>query len=383
MEELSCPCGSTKIKIPCVKSKSNIRIPCKNKCNLAAKCHHEKIQTHRCHYGECPACKLKCDLALKCGHKCQQTCHSYVLTEIVENKIREGPWVPMTVRKDYLKKECGDCLHPMPVECLGGHEISDLPCYAARPFNCGRKCARQLECGHHTCELDCHQLPKDYSKKSNLASSLCKPCERECEQKRPCEHDCSLGSCHPGSCPPCAKLVKLKCHCGTNFVNINCHKWTSADSKQKDELKSCRVPCPKSVSDYSYLQANSEFKLIDFQIPCGHNCTLLCHLGKCSSETDCQTKVNVKCACKTLKKSFLCNQLKKETQLVEIGKTKQLGLRCNEKCELKKKETETKSDVDQETDETSEPSESNRFYIYTFLAILFLLLSIIIYRYVY
>ena len=32
MEEISCPCGSTKIKIPCVKSKVKSKVPCKKSC---------------------------------------------------------------------------------------------------------------------------------------------------------------------------------------------------------------------------------------------------------------------------------------------------------------------------------------------------------------
>jgi NF-X1-type zinc finger protein NFXL1 len=81
------------------------------------------------------------------------------------------------------------------------------------------------------------------------ASSQCEECTRECEQSRPngCEHECSIGACHPGKCPDCIKLLKFKCHCNTNFVYVECGKWLSANKPEKEALKSCQVPCPKSV----------------------------------------------------------------------------------------------------------------------------------------
>lgn len=40
-------------------------------------------------------------------------------------------------------------------------KTSDVPCYRAGPFSCGRKCGRELKCTHHTCQLDCHYIPED------------------------------------------------------------------------------------------------------------------------------------------------------------------------------------------------------------------------------
>ena len=53
--------------------------------SLPSKCHHEKIQKHKCHYNQCPPCSLKCEKLMDCSHKCQSKCHSAVLTEVVEN----------------------------------------------------------------------------------------------------------------------------------------------------------------------------------------------------------------------------------------------------------------------------------------------------------
>ena len=78
----------------------------------------------------------------------------------------------------------------------------------------------------------------------------CEECELPCEQARPdgCSHECSIGPCHPGKCPNCTQLSKMKCHCATNFVYVECNKWNNSSQKEKELLKSCKVPCPRNVS---------------------------------------------------------------------------------------------------------------------------------------
>lgn len=78
----------------------------------------------------------------------------------------------------------------------------------------------------------------------------CEECELPCELPRSegCSHECSIGPCHPGRCPDCVQLTKVKCHCDTNFVYVECHSWNRAGKKEKELLKSCKVPCPRNVS---------------------------------------------------------------------------------------------------------------------------------------
>lgn len=159
--DIKCPCGSSKQKVPCVKSRTQIKVPCKQKCKLPSKCQHSEIQTHKCHYNDCPSCNLKCDKTMECGHICPSKCHSAVLTEVVENKDREGPWVALKVKKVFKNLKCPDCLVPVPIKCLGIHETYNLPCYRAEPYNCGSKCGRLLECTHHRCQIECHLVELD------------------------------------------------------------------------------------------------------------------------------------------------------------------------------------------------------------------------------
>ena len=267
---------------------------------------------------------------MNCGHACQTACHSAVLTEIVENKDREGPWVKLNIKHEYVKQPCQDCQVLLKVTCLGKHETSDLPCYRAKPYSCGRACGRLLDCTHHTCKLECHELPANLASNSNnTQTDLCESCESACEQKRPpgCEHECSIGVCHKDPCPKCIKLIKLRCHCKTNLVYAECSKWNQADAKEKVHMQSCQVPCVKTIS-------------------CGHQCTLNCHPGACSQAAQCTQKQVLKCACKTLRKSAVCNQLEQENGLkvkMEKGE-KRFVLECNEKCAEKKRKEERSSE---------------------------------------
>ena len=120
---------------------------------------------------------------------------------------------------------------------------------------------------------------------SNKSSTKCEECERECEQPRPkgCVHECSIGSCHIGPCKECKQLTKMKCHCKSNFVYVECkerkycdsiylgpfgnslsflskkgHKWNGATEKEQNQFKSCRVPCSNTVKIKFYFISKLE-----------------------------------------------------------------------------------------------------------------------------
>lgn len=39
---------------------------------------------------------------------------------------------------------------------VGKHENFSWPCHAARPSSCHKPCGRILNCGNHSCDLECH-----------------------------------------------------------------------------------------------------------------------------------------------------------------------------------------------------------------------------------
>lgn len=95
---------------------------------------------------------------------------------------RSGPWEPkLEARMEYVDYPCPPCKVPVPVNCLGQHEVRNLQsghvlmqlgntpqlpvcdyqvvqmaCSEARVTSCHRPCGRALACGNHTCQLECH-----------------------------------------------------------------------------------------------------------------------------------------------------------------------------------------------------------------------------------
>lgn len=67
-------------------------------------------------------------------------------------------FVQITPQYELRALPCGNCQYPVTVNCLGGHELSDVPCYRAIEYPCGRICGRTLACGNHKCSLSCHKV---------------------------------------------------------------------------------------------------------------------------------------------------------------------------------------------------------------------------------
>ena len=180
-----------------------------------------------------------------------------------------------------------------------------------------------------------------------------------------CEHECSIGQCHPGECPECKKLIKLKCNCGGNVVYVECFKWNSTKSKkERAALQSCQVPCGLNMS-------------------CGHQCSFICHSGACSNPNECLAKVTLRCKCKTLKKSFICSQMNNE-EVVLDKKSNEMKkiLKCGPKCEEKKQSQLNKNELNTDTQNVeglkTVSKSASKFYV---LAFLILLVSCLFYFY--
>ena len=154
------------------------------------------------------------------------------------------------------------------------------------PHSCGAICGRTLRCGH-VCNERCH-------------SGKCPPCPRLVSIKCPCgkkefmircsmqhlqlpentcgqccgkvlscgKHHCSE-ICHYGDCPPCQELVHQVCYCGSEERDMPCSSVTS-------QFYSCGKICNKILK-------------------CGHHhCSLPCHEGPCE---ECPNKPPRTCFC--------------------------------------------------------------------------------------
>ena len=151
------------------------------------------------------------------------------------------------------------------------------------------QCGRELSCGNHECGRDCHRVRG--ADTETAAGTNCRKCELECRVERPegCSHPCSL-PCHPAPCPPCPARVRVRCHCGlVPGLPRVCGELLAATEQERAALLCCGDQVPAQHSALLHLVLLQCPKLM----PCGHRCSLTCHLGSCSSQRDCKKKVKV------------------------------------------------------------------------------------------
>lgn len=130
---------------------------------------------------------------------------------------------------------------------------------------CLKTCNKTLSCGKHQCGGFCHI---GFCKPCRFISNqpLFCPCGTtkveppiKCEQVQPtctspcknklqCGHQCTM-KCHLGNCPPCLEIVTKVCNCGSEIMpNVYCNQ----------QKHSCGRACGQ-------------------MLPCGHNCSKVCH----------------------------------------------------------------------------------------------------------
>ncbi|KAB1282208.1 NF-X1-type zinc finger protein NFXL1 [Camelus dromedarius] len=210
--DVKCNCGHTKVTVPCGRERTTRPPKCKEQCSRPPTCHHTSQEKHRCHFGSCPPCHQPCQKVLeKCGHLCPAPCHDQALIKQTGRHQPTGPWEqhsePVFIQ---TALPCPPCQVPIPMECLGKHEVSPLPCHAVGPYSCKRMCGRTLDCQNHTCKKECHKV-------TEIDSCTTK-------NKLPCGHRCKE-MCHPGACPfNCNQKVKLRCPCKRIKKELQCSK---------------------------------------------------------------------------------------------------------------------------------------------------------------
>ncbi|KAJ3662166.1 hypothetical protein Zmor_006522 [Zophobas morio] len=305
-ETVTCRCGQTKITVPCGRKHKTKPPKCNQLCTVPPDCHHEARERHKCHFGDCPPCRQICSKQrLNCNHLCSFTCHSAVMVKIEAQKP-SMPWEQTEPQIERKSLPCPACEEPVTVTCLGGHETSDWPCHRAVPSSCHRPCGRSLKCENHICTFSCHVV--ENAPDGIKAGKNCEVCESPCTKERPegCQHECPK-PCHPGPCPPCKQMLRIRCHCGLNQPYVACSEWLVLE--KREEIKCCGNQCPKNFE-------------------CGHRCRTNCHSGPCPNSELCRRKVKVTCKCKRLKKEFSCELMRSNVAKVE----------CDEVCAQKKSE---------------------------------------------
>nr|CAD7442488.1 unnamed protein product [Timema bartmani] len=257
-EQVKCRCGNTAITVPCGRKRKTKPPRCNRQCKIEADCHHPKRENHKCHFGDCPPCRQVCGkVRADCPHPCPALCHSAVWVRVDGDHKPAGPWEKVTPQLQMVDLPCPNCMVPVPVTCVGGHETCDWPCHRAKPSSCHRTCGRALSCGNHLCSLLCHTVT---GAKDNVTSgNECEQCESGCTKPRPkgCSHPCTR-PCHPDSCPPCSQMVRLPCHCALNQKYVRCGEWVLADQGQRVDMQSCGNQCPRNAKELERLKQQME-----------------------------------------------------------------------------------------------------------------------------
>jgi transcriptional repressor NF-X1 len=273
--------------------------PCESMVSRSCKCGKSKFQV-KCSSNKTPICDKTCDMNLNCGmHKCELVCHG---------------------------GECEKCQVDVEISCLSHGTKSIVKCgseehRAALKNNlqssCGLKCDRNLTCGFHKCQATCHAgecqpcslTPSKLThcpcaktpmrelllSKRIIRTSCNDPvpcCDKKCERIRACNwthgdatvHLCEA-TCHTGECPPCEKLIEIKCRCGRESKSIKCCEQGAREflcERKCQKKKSCgkhfcnEKCCPNNGDEHICMQICNKV------LSCGlHNCEELCHKGPC------------------------------------------------------------------------------------------------------
>ncbi|NXK69785.1 NFX1 protein, partial [Sylvietta virens] len=170
---------------------------------------------------------------------------------------------------------CQNCYHVFHLNCI--KKWARSPASQAEDGNSGWRCP--------ACQNASVQVPKTYTcfcgKVHNPEwnrNEIPHSCGELCGKRRQCldcPHLCNI-LCHPGPCPSCPAFVTKTCECGQTSHSVRCGQSTKIH---------CSNVCGNTLN-------------------CGkHNCTQVCHAGKCSP---CQLTVQQVCYCGSNFKEVLC-----------------------------------------------------------------------------
>jgi transcriptional repressor NF-X1 len=276
---------------------------CETMVTRSCKCGRNKFQI-KCSSLKKPKCELVCNKDLNCGlHKCLRTCHS-------------GACLPCDVDID---QKCFSHGTPRTVKC-GSNLTSQIFSNDEEEgekriqlYKCSNDCDKSLKCGNHKCEMQCHngECPSCHLLPSNLQNCPCgqtkmreilltqkiirtncldpvPTCGKVCgkllhqhNDETTIDHVCQM-KCHTGDCGSCQKIVKVKCRCGKETHEVECHLAHDEDAlilcdRRCKKKKSCgrhicnELCCDEQTEHICMLACNRP-------LDCGiHKCEQLCH----------------------------------------------------------------------------------------------------------
>ena len=217
--EKKLPCGHIKKKCKCSDDKYFIQ--CYEKCERKLKCGHScKLKCYE--ICESISCKEKVEKILSCGHKNLVECGKQLYELICEEKCQ----INLECGHD-CKGTCGRCLEgTLHVKCESKCDRV-LPCGHPCNQKCSAECICEKKCEniclHGYCDDKCCEICVDCKEKCKIGckhekckkkcGELCtrKPCDKRCEKKMECGHQC-YGLCGE-RCPNVCRICNPKMQC--------------------------------------------------------------------------------------------------------------------------------------------------------------------------
>ena len=236
------------------------------------------------------SCDQPCGRPRDCGHKCPLLCHP-------------GP--------------CPPCVASEKLVCSCGATEAFVKCGVE--LKCSNTCNKPLPCGAHQCRLPCHPSTTPCAPCDIKVTVPCRcgrderefdcefrsvqwECKEPCGKLLDCGHHRCERVCHFGDCSSChftPEYVKT-CHCGKQRV-------------LKDERSSCLDPVPSCGAP------------CDKELPCGHNCTTICHSGPCPP---CPVEISVQCRCRMDNVTVVCGEFMLDRSIAQCSRQCRSKMSC-------------------------------------------------------
>ncbi|KAI8827033.1 uncharacterized protein EV422DRAFT_23036 [Fimicolochytrium jonesii] len=334
-----CPCGAEiveKLLGPEGRTSCDQEIPtCGNVCNKALDCGHKCSAL--CHTGPCLPCAEELTVPCRCGKA-----------------------VMDTTCQDLMRDAYGQILPPLcdrPCSALRHckrHRCKDKCCNVEFHL-CEQLCAKTLRCGQHECQLPCghegrcHDCVVGVSFDEltcHCGETVMYPpipcgtrppiCTHPCRRELPCGHHTSNHNCHPDNepCPPCVIFVERPCACGKRTMkNIPCYRQGLPSCGETCGLilpvcgHSCKRCCHTGNCVDSEHACTSKCGRV--RSVCGHTCNFPCHGEKfCAEDKPCKAMLAQQCRCGNKTAEIVCLAWKES-----MGNSQSIVLSCDESCE--------------------------------------------------
>ncbi|XP_060518977.1 protein shuttle craft [Cylas formicarius] len=265
-----------------------------------------------CHPGPCPDCTVMVSKPCGCGVtqqvvKCSGDLD--IICDAICNKVLDCG-IHCCIKKCH-SGSCSPCPQYIIQECYCGKTGRKVSCTAEvsgqTNFSCENACEKDLPCGNHKCQNQCHpgdcgSCDKDVTK---IKTCFCGKmpltekrmtcldpipfCNKVCGKTLPCgqpssPHVCKE-LCHEGKCPPCLLTTVVRCRCGHMDKEVACQKLTTKADDARCERKcnkkrlcgkhKCNQRCCIELEHICPLPCNH-------LLSCGlHRCDRTCHSGRC------------------------------------------------------------------------------------------------------